>query len=81
MRKNKCHYQNASLQRLYLSRDEGGRGLQSVMMTWEREIVYCVTYLLAWSDPKVQDAMMLQKKLKDMGKYDLLEKASEVLQK
>ena len=52
MRQNKCHHRNASLQRLYLSRDEGGRGLQSVTMMWEREIV-SVTYLLASRDPKV----------------------------
>ena len=43
---NKCHHRGAAVERLYLPRSEGGRGLQSLLQTWEREVVSAMAYLL-----------------------------------
>ena len=81
MRLNKSHHMNASLERLYLPRNEGGRGLQSIEMTWEREVVGSVRYLVECPDPQVKGAMKLQELRKNMGLYSYVETAQEVLRK
>ena len=78
---NKSHNRSASLERLYLPRKDGGRGLQGVQLTWEREVVNCGAYLLTSEDRRVQVAMLLQTKLSNMGKYTLIGKANEILRK
>ena len=40
-------------QRPYLPRTEGGRGLQSVELTWEAEVVATARYLTQNQDPQV----------------------------
>jgi len=41
--------QGASLERLYLSWNSGGRGLVNLWDTWEREVVSSVLYLYSES--------------------------------
>jgi len=45
LRRHKAHHTGASLERLYLSRHSGGRGLVNLRDTWEREDVSSVLYL------------------------------------
>jgi hypothetical protein len=72
---------NASLERLYVPRIEGGRGLQSMDTVWESEVVGCVRYLLGCPDPQVRGAMALQQQLCSMGRWSYMAEASEVLAK
>jgi hypothetical protein len=81
LRLNGAHHHNASLERLYLPRDEGGRGLQSIEGIWEREAVGVARYLLGSEDEQVQGAMALQQKLRHMGLRSYLEEAEAVLAK
>lgn len=60
MRQNKAHYYSAALERLYLPRKEGGRGLQELYSAWECEVVGAVIYLLGSDDPQVCAAMQFQ---------------------
>ena len=46
MRKNQSHHTNSTINRLYLPRVEGGRGLTNVEQAWEREAISAIIYLL-----------------------------------
>ncbi len=46
-----------------LSMQEGGRGLMSVALTWEREVMSVASYLLASEDGQVQGAVSFLKEL------------------
>ena len=72
MKQCSSHHANASVARLYIPREAGGRGLQSAQTTWEWEVVSSGAYLMQSTDPQVQGAMKPQGKLRDMGKYSLL---------
>ena len=63
MAQNGCHHIGAAPERLYQPRMKGGRGLQSLLMTWEREAVSVVAYLQDSEDEQVQGAMRLQEVL------------------
>ena len=52
----KAHHPNASVDRLYLPRPKGGRGLQRVETMWEQETVSAALYTLRSEDPQVQGA-------------------------
>lgn len=45
MRRFKCHHLSASIERLYLSRVSGGRGLVNIRQAYEREVVDLELYL------------------------------------
>jgi hypothetical protein len=77
----KAKSESPSLERLYVPRTEGGRGLQSMDSGWEREVVGCVRYLLGCLDPQVLGAMALQQQLRNMGRLSYVAEASEVLAK
>ena len=51
MRQYKSHHYGASVERVYLSRRGGGRGLQSLVHSWEREIISPAVCLVTSSDP------------------------------
>ena len=50
----KAHGHKSSYNRLYLSRKEGSRGLISVELMWEREVVSAATYLRDKEDRQVK---------------------------
>ena len=52
-----CHNMGAVLERLYQPRAKGGRGLQSLLETWEKEVVSVTAYLVGSEDDQVQAAM------------------------
>ena len=45
LRQRKSHHANASIERLYLPRTKGGRGLISLESCWERVVVSTATYV------------------------------------
>ena len=51
LRRYQSHHLNASPERLYLPRSQGGRGLMSCLQTWEREVVSLAAYLVTIRDP------------------------------
>ena len=51
LRRYQSHHLNASPERLYLPRSQGGRGLMSCLQTWEREVVSLAAYLATIQDP------------------------------
>ena len=51
MRQYKSHHYGASVERVYLPRRWGGWGLQSLVHSWEREIISTAVYLVTSSDP------------------------------
>lgn len=51
-------------------------GLQSVMETWEREVVAVAGYLLQSNDAQVKGAM---RRLPQAGRYSYLEQARQIL--
>ena len=61
------HKYVAALEKLYLPRSQGGRGLQSVELMWEREVASVAQYLGNSPDPQVQGAMQLQARLTKDG--------------
>ncbi len=81
LRQYKCHYLAASPEKLYLptqvgnpegsfnsrglTMQEGGRGLMSVTLTWEREVMSVASYLLVSEDGQVQGAVSF---LEEMAK-------------
>lgn len=57
----------------------GGRGLQNILETWEKEVVAVAEYLLQSEDTQVQNALRLQEVLADAGRYSYLEQARHIL--
>ena len=54
LRRYQSHHLNASSERLYLPRSQGGRGLQSLLLVWEQEIVSHAIYLVSSRDPLME---------------------------
>ena len=61
LRQTKSHHCHASIERLYLPRQEGGRGLTNLEHMWERETVAAARYLHLSQDPQVIEALCLQR--------------------
>lgn len=53
LQQTKSHHARASLERLYLPRAEGGRQLQQLKLSWEKEVLSVVMYLLRSQDQQV----------------------------
>lgn len=81
MRQNGSHHFSASLERLYLPRNEGGRGLQNLEQTWEMETTSAAKYLQDVQDPQVIGAMEQQRTLLGGNEYSFLEEAQDILAK
>lgn len=81
LRASKAHKREAAVERLYLPRNEGGRGLQNVRHVWEREVVAGALYLRGSQDRQVQGAMKLERELEEMGGTTQCQEARDVLQK
>ena len=79
MRRCQNHRYGAALEKLYLPRSQGGRGLQSVELMWEREVASVGQYLGNSPDPQVQGTMRLQARLAHDGKYSYIAEAQQVL--
>ena len=75
-----CHQYGASVERLYLPRGTGGRGIHSLLSVRERELVSMATYLTGSDDPLLQAVVKHQLFLTSRGKYSVLEEARQILE-
>ena len=67
LKQYQSHHINASVDRLYLPRVEGGRGQTNVEMAWERECLSTAIYLNRTADRQVLGVMQLHRDLMKMG--------------
>ncbi len=65
MRQNRAHQYGASVARLYLPRNEGGRGLINMEHMWEVETLTAAAYLHSNPDQQVRLAMRYREQLAD----------------
>ena len=80
IRQYKGHHLPAALERLYLPRRQGGRGLISLQWSWEREVVSTVMYL--YRAEHLQEVVEQQQWLVDNNNRNcLLKCAKSVLNK
>ena len=79
LRQCRSHQYGAAVQRLYLPRYMGGRGLQNLWHVREREVVSLVAYLTASDDPLLQAVVKHQLYLQSWGKYSILSEAKRIL--
>ena len=80
LRKHRGHYRGASVERLCLKSRSGGRGLQSLSQTYQREIIAAVAYLVGSADPIHQSIVEHQQWMKGMHHHSLLAEAEKAVQ-
>ncbi len=81
LKASKTHHKCSAIERLYLPRPMGGRGLQNLEHMWEREAVSTALYVKNSKDRQVMGARKLQKELESTGEDTLMTKARAVLSK
>ena len=80
LRRYQSQHLNASPERLHLHCAQGGRGLPSCLLTWEREVVSLGAYLASIRDPIMA---MVDKDLQlwaEKSSFSLLPSANKILQ-
>ena len=81
LRKHKAHHVNASLERLYLPREEGGRGLSNLEHVWERETVSKVEYVMSPKGNHLQGVRRFWEKLAGLGRANPIKIANSILER
>ena len=79
MSKAKAHHPNASVDRLYLPRKKGGRGLQSVLHTWEQSRVSAALYILRSTDTQLQGVVRAYKETDLKSSHNPISEARSIL--
>ena len=79
MSKYKCHQRGSAPERLYMPRKDGGRGLQDLEATWEKEVVSAALYLINSEDPVNRELMRQQLLLNKRGRQSLICQAQGIL--
>ena len=72
MRQNQAHQYGTSIARLYLPRNEGGRGLVNLEHKWEVETPMAATYLHSNPEQQVKLAMQYMEQLADTNSIGLV---------
>ena len=80
LRRYQSHHLNASPERLYLPRSQGGRGLMSCLLTWEREVVSLGAYLASIRDPIMVVVYKHLQLWAEKSSFSLLPSANKILQ-
>ena len=82
LRRHKAHHAGASLERLYLNRASGGRGLVNLRHAWEREVVSGTLYLAhaARGDELLRAVVGHQSYYFSRTGYSMAKKAVETVQ-
>ena len=80
LRRYQSHHLNASPERLYLPRSQGGRGLMSCLQTWEREVVSLAAYLATIRDPIMVMVYQHLRLWAEKSSFSLLPSANKILQ-
>ena len=82
LRRFKSHHHSTTIEWLYLSRMNGGRGMVNLYQAWEREVVASELYLVnAIEDEPLQTVVKLQLFLASTGKYSNLQTACNILRR
>ena len=82
MRRFKCHHHSTAIERLYLRRINGGRGLVNIYQAWEREMVATELYLVrANQDELLQAVVRHQLYLTSVDKHSNLQTACNILRR
>ena len=84
MRLHKSLHYNASIERLYLPRQEGGRGLMSLRHVWEKEVVSIAAYVARTEVEiifQVKRNWLRRQRTKIGQKISMLKTASEILER
>ncbi len=81
LRQNGAHQYGASVARLYLPREEGGRGLVCLEQAWETETLAAVNYLHNNADPQVRQAMGHMEEEADNNPNGLVSHAKRICEK
>jgi len=81
MRRYKCHHRSASVERLYIRRISGGRGLSNIWQIYEKEVVASELYLVntAAQDELLQAVVKHHLWMTDKGNHNNLQSARKVL--
>ena len=80
MRKYQCHQYGSAVERLYMPRNEGGRGLQRVIDVWEQSIVSMACYLITSTDLNLQGITREQQRgRKRGGTHKIIRAARNIL--
>ena len=66
---------------VHLPRCKGGRGLQSLVHSWEREIISTAVYLVTSSDPHLRAVVKNQLWLSGQNRYSNLQEAQRTLER
>ena len=74
------HHLNASPERLYLPRSQGGRGLMNCLQTWEWEVVNLAAYLATIPDPIIVMVYQHLRLWAEKSSFSLLPSANKILQ-
>ena len=78
----KSHHHSASIERLYLSRMNGGRGLVNLYQAWEREVVASELYLVNSAENELLQAVVQHHLfLTSRGKHSSLQTACTILRR
>ena len=72
MRQNQAHQYGASVARIYLPRNEGGRGLINMEHMWEIDTLMAAAYLHSNPDQQVRLAMHYREQLVDTNPNGLV---------
>lgn len=81
IRQHRSAYRGASMYRLYLPRRDGGRGILSIVSTWERALVSAVAYLLSSSSLDLGMVAEYQQWAANRGRYCIVGQARKVLKR
>ena len=81
MRQYKSHHYGAAVERVYLPRTSGGRGLFSLVQCWEREVVSTAMYLVGSDDPHLQAVVKHQQYLQGKGRCCILQASQKILER
>ncbi len=74
-----AHEKRASIERLYLPRESGSRGLLCIEHVWEREKVAMALYMRKSEDRQVQGALKCMRRLETLGEETQVTVAWKIL--
>ena len=81
LRQCKSHHYNASLERIYLPRKRGGRGLMSLENVWERTVASTVAYVANARDIHCRAIKKGHELLENGSRWSLFKVAKQIFQR
>ena len=81
MRSCKCHQYGASVERVHLPREKGGRGVPSLSLVYQREVLSMAAYMCGSSDSHLRDVVKHQLYMAGRGRHSVLGAAKAIVEK